>query len=734
MANWLRSDLAATTRDWIIAFWHHPPYTKGSHDSDTEAQLVEMRQNFNPILEANGVDVVLCGHSHAYERSFLLNGHYGVSTTLTQGMKVDGGDGREDGTGAYQKPEGLMANRGAVYTVAGSSGKVSGGALNHPAMYASLNVLGSVVLDLNSNRLDAIFLNTNGVPQDHFTILKATTPPPTPAAPSALTATAVSSTQIDLAWTDNATDESGFKVERSTDGVNFTKIASVGANVVNGADTGLNPSTPYYYRVRAFNGSGDSAYSNVANARTFDPIPAPPTGLTATAKAGQVFLAWNVAQGATSYNVKRATTSGGPYATIVTGFTLTNYTDASVISGTAYYYVVTAVNVSGESGPSNEASATPLPPPPPTAPSGLSATATSTSQINLAWSDNSTDETTFKVERSLDGIAFSQIAVVAANATTYSDTGLPASTTRYYRVRASNANGDSSYSNIANARTFDPPPLAPTGLTATAGIGQVALSWNASSGATSYNVKRSTTSGGPYTTIATGVALTSYTDTSVVNGTPYYYLVTAVNASSESGPSNEASATPLPPPPPTAPSALTATAISSSQINLAWTDNANNETGFKIERSTNNVNFTQIATVSANVTTYSNTGLSPLTTYYYRVRANNANGDSGYSNAANATTPDVVPAPPSNLTATAISKTQINLAWTDNSGNEQGFKVERSTDGVAFTQIVAVAANVTSYANTGLQGNKKYYYRVRAYNAVGNSTYSNTANAKTPPK
>ncbi|HYV28707.1 MAG TPA: fibronectin type III domain-containing protein, partial [Candidatus Eisenbacteria bacterium] len=181
-------------------------------------------------------------------------------------------------------------------------------------------------------------------------------------------------------------------------------------------------------------------------------------------------------------------------------------------------------------------------------------------------------------------------------------------------------------------------------------------------------------------------------------------------------------------------SALTATAISSSQINLAWTDNANNETGFKIERSTNNVNFTQIATVSANVTTYSNTGLSPLTTYYYRVRANNANGDSGYSNAANATTPDVVPAPPSNLTATAISKTQINLAWTDNSGNEQGFKVERSTDGVAFTQIVAVAANVTSYANTGLQGNKKYYYRVRAYNAVGNSTYSNTANAKTPPK
>jgi hypothetical protein len=87
MATWLRLDLASTTATWIIAFWHHPPYSKGSHDSDTSSQLVSMRTNFNPILENGGVDLVFLGHSHNYERSVLLDGHYGTSSTLTAAMK-----------------------------------------------------------------------------------------------------------------------------------------------------------------------------------------------------------------------------------------------------------------------------------------------------------------------------------------------------------------------------------------------------------------------------------------------------------------------------------------------------------------------------------------------------------------------------------------------------------------------------------------------------------------------
>jgi acid phosphatase type 7 len=170
MLTWLTNDLEATTQPWLIAFWHHPPYSKGSHDSDDEDELIEMRENALPILEAHGVDLVLSGHSHAYERSVFLNGHYDTSDTLTPAMVIDGGDGQTEGDGAYAREAGSTA--GAVYVVAGSSGKTSGGDLDHPAMYISLDQLGSMVLDSDGARLDVGFLDDMGTLRDHFTLSK----------------------------------------------------------------------------------------------------------------------------------------------------------------------------------------------------------------------------------------------------------------------------------------------------------------------------------------------------------------------------------------------------------------------------------------------------------------------------------------------------------------------------------------------------------------------------------
>jgi hypothetical protein len=173
MATWLQNDLASTTATWIIAFFHHGPYTKGSHNSDTETEHVQMRGNILPILEAGGVDLVLSGHSHCYERSYLLDGHYGVSSTLSAAMKKNAGDGRPAGNGAYIKPlTGPRDHFGAVYSVAGSAGKISGGSLNHPAHFISMNNLGSLVVDINGNRLDATFVRENGSLPDTFTIIK----------------------------------------------------------------------------------------------------------------------------------------------------------------------------------------------------------------------------------------------------------------------------------------------------------------------------------------------------------------------------------------------------------------------------------------------------------------------------------------------------------------------------------------------------------------------------------
>ena len=169
MLTWLENDLAATTQKWIIAYWHHPPYSKGSHDSDSSGTLTQMRENVLPILESYGVDLVLSGHSHSYERSFQIHGQYGHSDMYSESEHlIDGGDGRVDGDGAYSKD-----TVGAVYVVAGSSGKTSGGSLNHRVMYLSLNQLGSLVLDIAGDRLDLNFIDAVGSVRDYVTMLKA---------------------------------------------------------------------------------------------------------------------------------------------------------------------------------------------------------------------------------------------------------------------------------------------------------------------------------------------------------------------------------------------------------------------------------------------------------------------------------------------------------------------------------------------------------------------------------
>jgi cellulose 1,4-beta-cellobiosidase len=304
----------------------------------------------------------------------------------------------------------------------------------------------------------------------------------------------------------------------------------------------------YALTATATDDKGATVTSSLVNIVVNPPPPAAPTGLTATAGDASVALSWQESSGATSYRIHRATVSGGPYVLIASGVAGTSFNDPAVTNGTTYYYVVTAVNVGGESAPSAEATATP------------------TAPVN--------------------------------------------------------------------------PPAAPTGLTATGGNAQVALSWAAASGATSYSAKRATVSGGPYDTLISGLATTNYLDNSASNGTRYYYVVSASNSAGESANSSEASAEPAAPPSaPAAPTNLVATAASRSQINLRWTDNASNETGYLIERSTSSANgFTQIAILGADATTYASTGLKSNRVYYYRVRATNAVGHSPYSNSASAKT------------------------------------------------------------------------------------------------
>ncbi len=196
--------------------------------------------------------------------------------------------------------------------------------------------------------------------------------------------------------------------------------------------------------------------------------------------------------------------------------------------------------------------------------------------------------------------------------------------------------------------------------------------------------------------------------------------------------------TPPPPPAPLAPSNLLATAVSASRIDLSWSDNSSNEDGFEIERceAADCTDFTSIGQVGPNAPGFSNTGLSGGATYRYRIRAFNAGGASDYSNTSEATTPQapVPPAAPANLAAIASSVSQIDLTWTDNSSNEDGFDIERcqGTGCANFASIAQTPAGATGYSDTGRASGTTYGYRVRAFNAGGPSAYSNTASATTP--
>ena len=178
MCTWLKSDLEANTNKWTIAFFHAPPYTKGSHDSDSgEQAILQMRQNAVPILESYGVDLVLAGHSHVYERSYLLHGHYGYSWDLQPEMILDPGSGEVDDTGPYVKQtSGDNAGHGTVYVVAGSSGWIYGCCYGvHPAMYRSLAEIGSLVLDIHGDTLQGTFVRGDNVIDDYFTLVKEAT-------------------------------------------------------------------------------------------------------------------------------------------------------------------------------------------------------------------------------------------------------------------------------------------------------------------------------------------------------------------------------------------------------------------------------------------------------------------------------------------------------------------------------------------------------------------------------
>ena len=561
-----------------------------------------------------------------------------------------------------------------------------------------------------------------------------------PDAPTNLTASLATTnpTSVALTWQNTASTPAATSnlVQRALDADFTTGVTEIWVDAAASTYTdnsNLAAETTYYYRVRAENDVAYSAWTSTASVTTPPPTPSAPIDLTGnlTGPPRVLNLSWTPGStNATTFRIQRAA-GNNQFQTIANiAASLTNYVDSTTDANQTYRYRVYAINASGTSPASSILMITT--PSNPLAPSNLSATspAGNTVSVVLTWRDNANNEAGFQITRALDA-AFTLEATtitVSTNVTTYTDTGVSPLTSYFYRVRAFNATAYSLYANTSVV-TPDVPPGAPSGLTATATSAyNVDLAWtDGSTNELGFAIQRALDAGFTTGLVTFNVSsnVLAYSDTTVGPATTYYYRVQATNTA---GASTFATATATTPDiPPAAPLGLTATAISAYQVNLAWTDGSTNELGFVIQRAADAAFTIALTTfdVAANVTTLSDTNVGPLTTYYYRVQATNAVGGSTFADAT-ITTPDIPPAAPSGLTATAISSNKVDLLWIDGSTNELGFVIRRATD-AGFTlnlTTIPVSSNVIFFSDTSVQANTRYYYQVSATNTAGNSAWS----------
>jgi large repetitive protein len=581
----------------------------------------------------------------------------------------------------------------------------------------------------------------------YYNVITVTT---APAAPTAAAASNVAQTSFSANW-GSVSGATAYYLDVATDN-GFTSLVTgfnnlnVG-NVVTYSVTGLTGNTTYYYRVRALNTYGTSDNSNIITVIT---APIAPTANNASVITQTSFTAnWTASAGATGYRLDVSTSN--TFSSFVTGYQdldVTNVTSYSVSSnlsaGTTYYYRIRAYNSYGTSNSSSTITLLTIPPNPVAA----AATGQTSSSFIANWAA-STSATGYRLDVSTDA-SFGAGNFVAGyqdidvgNVVTYTiSSNITGGITYYYRVRAYNANGTSGDSGTITVITMPPSPVT----TAATNLNQTSFSanWNAATGAVKYYLDVSTTSTFNTGTFVSGFQnldvgnVTTYSvSSSLTAGTTYYYRSRALNATGLSDNSNVITLITIPPDP----VATSASSINESGFTANW-NASTSATGYRLDVSTD-INFGAGNFVAgyqdkdvSDVTTYTITGLSAGTNYYYRVRAYNASGTSGNSGTITSLTAPAVPNP---LAASGINATSFDANWVASAG-ASGYQIDISTSAafgagtfVTGYQNKDVGNNTTLLVNNYLTSGTTYYYRVRAYNASGISNSSGTINLTTVP-
>ena len=555
-----------------------------------------------------------------------------------------------------------------------------------------------------------------------------------PSTPSTFTASATATDTIHLSWEESPGVVDGYRLERAPASYGpFVEVADLTTGTVSYDDTPLSDNTPYFYRLYAYNSAGDSP---AATATATTPLAPPgiPGGFAASATTTDTIeLSWTTSSGTLDgYRLGRSTVPTGPYshvATLTAGDVM--YSDAGLSDDTPYYYELIAYNTAGDSPTATAMATTPLAVP--GLPGGFAASAAATDTINLLWTTASGAVDGYTLERSMwPAGPYSHVATLTPAHVAYADTGLADNTDYYYRLSAFNTAGDGPAA-TASATTLLAVPGTPASFEAVAtGIDAIKLTWGSTTGLVAdYHLLRATAPGGTYTTVTVlSPGVFSYTDAPLADNTPYYYRLYARNASGVGLPAEASATTSLAVPGVAA--SFTATATSTSSIQLDWTSASGVVTGYRIKRSLSATGtFLEVADVTSATATYTDMLLADDTTYHYKLYAYNTSG-AGPAADASATTPLAVPGTPVALAASATATDTVKLTWLTSAGTLDGYRLGRSTMPTGpYSHVATLTAGNVMYSDTGLSDDTPYYYELIAYNAAGDSPAA-TATATTP--
>jgi fibronectin type 3 domain-containing protein len=531
--------------------------------------------------------------------------------------------------------------------------------------------------------------------------------------------------EVDLTWTDSNDPPCAHRVERSENGADWSIVAAaVPAGTTSFTDTGLAIATRYLYRVIGFNPSGDSEAAAPSEATTLGVLP--PKGLTATLPEPQaVDLEWeDTDRDPVRHRIERALGDGEFKKVDDLPLGSRTYRDEGLLPNNRYRYRVIAWEaVRGDSEPSGIASVLTFP----VAAEAVRAAAPSDGtpprgrhEVELTWTDSNDPGCAHRVERSADGRDWSVVAVsVDAGTSRYTDTGLQIATHYYYRVIAVNASGESPASASAGVWTLG--VLPPKQLSAVlSGRQTIDLEWeDADPEPVRHRVERARGDGefSPVAQLAAGSH--SHRDHGLLPNNLYHYRVVALHdVRGESEPSEVASALTVP----AAPEDLAVVVPADegrTTLRLSWQDPNEPLAATRLDRAVASGEFSALVDLPAGTEAYSDTGLSPGTSYRYRIRAVNAAGPSPPSDEVSATTLGGLPAQPVGLRARVLSATAIRLLWKDQSTNETGFTVVRVSG--SQRSETSLPPDTTRFDALGLMPLTTYRFEVASFNADGKS-------------